>query len=493
VRTFYEKEFAQKDMDYQKDDKTRIAGFNDAPSPDDGGSHQDTYQQAAPSPNPYWQGPPKEDPYRPAPTPSPDPYQPAPPTPDFYRPAPPTPEPYRPAPSAPEPYRPAPVTPEPYRPAPTTLVPRRPAPSAPDPYQPAQPAPDLYRLSSQQDDMWFVVDLPGRPVEYPLRHGESVTLGRDAAQNIFIEDKTLSRSHLVMQRNGDRITIQVMGLNGLVYANQVYKSTTLEVAVPATLTVGNVACRIKKKFDSDATIMMSDPASAARQRPGAGLPPNDGAFASRPPQASFSPQPSSPSPPFSGNPPFGGIGEAEKFPFPDSQPIPPVFPAGQPAAAFPDRPYSPPSFDFGSNNATGGSRDGLSNESIYANEGEGKPKGNKNLMLIGGAGLGVLVLATCLFFWLRSPSPMADGEKETGQSTATKAPAPAPVPSAPEQAAPQPKMNNLYAQYLNKAKRFIEEGNNKDACDYLKDIPSTSAYRNEAVELAKQISDCKLE
>ena len=512
-------------MDYQKDDKTRIGGFNNAPSPDDGGSHQDIYQQAAPSPNPYWQGPPKEDPYRPAPTAAPEPYQPPAPAafdpyrpppaapepyqpapaafepyrpppaaPEPYQPAPAAPEPYRPPSAAPEPYRPAPpVTPEPYRPAPSTLVPRRQAPAAPDPYQPAQPAPDLYRLSSQQDDMWFVVDIPGRPLEYPLRHGESVSVGRDATQNISIENKTLSRNHLLMQRNGDRITVQVMGLNGLVYANQVYKSTTIEVAVPATLTIGDVLCRIKKKYDSDATILMSDPAAAARQRPGAGSLPNDGSFASRPPSPSYSPQPSSPAQPFSGNPPFGGFAETGKSPFPECQPIPPVFPAGQPASGFSDAPYSPPSFEFGSNPSSGGSRDGMSNESIYANDGEGKAKGSKNLLLFGGAGVGILVLATCLFFWLRSPAKVEEGGKEAGQSTATKAPAAVPAPSPPEQATTQPKTNNLYAQYLSKAKRYIEEGNTKDACDYLKDIPPTSAYRTEAVELAKQISDCKLE
>ena len=55
-------------------------------------------------------------------------------------------------------------------------------------------------------------------------------------------DKTLSRNHLILTRHGDRIGIQVLGLNGLVHAGRVYKSTDLEVNAPCTLTLGNVAC-----------------------------------------------------------------------------------------------------------------------------------------------------------------------------------------------------------------------------------------------------------
>jgi hypothetical protein len=97
-------------------------------------------------------------------------------------------------------------------------------------------------------------------------------------------------------------------------------------------------------------------------------------------------------------------------------------------------------------------------------------------------------VAIGLFFWLRSPAP-------------AKAPPP-PVAAPPIAALPQPAAsgcasgqgtNNLYAKYLSKARVFLQEGNKKDACDYLKDIPQSSACWAEAVELAKQIEDCKLE
>jgi hypothetical protein len=54
-------------------------------------------------------------------------------------------------------------------------------------------------------------------------------------------------------------------------------------------------------------------------------------------------------------------------------------------------------------------------------------------------------------------------------------------------------INTLYAKYLAKAKGYLEEGNTKDACDYLKDIPPTSACWDEAVALSKKIDGCKLE
>ena len=104
-------------------------------------------------------------------------------------------------------------------------------------------------------------------------------------------------------------------------------------------------------------------------------------------------------------------------------------------------------------------------------------------------GLGVLVVvAVSLFFWLRNPF----STKEVGNKVEQSLPAKAPDPSPSKQDIPQPQTNNLYGQYLTKAKHYVEEGKYMDACDYLKDIPPTSAYRTEAVELAKQIPNCKL-
>jgi hypothetical protein len=56
---------------------------------------------------------------------------------------------------------------------------------------------------------------------------------------------------------------------------------------------------------------------------------------------------------------------------------------------------------------------------------------------------------------------------------------------------PQP-TSSLHSHYLSKAKSYLAEGKPLDACDYLKDIPSTSPLRSEAVELAKQIPGCTL-
>jgi|GEM_PF-5814769 len=335
--------------------------------------------------------------------------------------------------------------------------------------------------------MWFVADLPGNPIRYPLRYGEVVTLGRDSSQNIVIEDKTLSRNHLVLQRNGDRINVQVLGLNGLVYANQLYKSTTLEVAAPASLTIGNVACKIDKKIDTDATVLMNNPAAAAQQRSGSGMPSSGGAFPSRPASPAYpmpAAQPWGESQPFSPAPP-----EGDKFPFPSSQPIPPVFPAGQQAPGFPPPSYTPPSFDFGSNAPpSAGSHGGAAHETPSVYGGGEKPKGNKNMLFIGGGiGAAVLIVGIGLFFWLKSPAPV-----QTPPPPAVALPA-VPLSQPAASGCVSGQGNNLYAKYLSKAKVFLQEGNKKDACDYLKDIPQSSACWAEAVELAKQIEDCKFE
>ena len=504
------KELGLNNMDnhFSKDDKTRIGGFN-APPPADG-RPPEVNQGPPPSPNPFWQSsppaealppaaaPPAAEPYQP-PAQAAAPAWPPPPVVEPYSP-PPVAEPYRPPPAAApawppppaaEPYQP-PSQPaaEPYRPPPQPVVePYRP-PQQAEPYRPPQPAADLYQLSSQQDDMWFVVDLPGNAIRFPLRFGEVITLGRDGGQNIVIDDKTLSRNHLLLQRNGDRITVQVLGLNGLVYANQIHKSTTIEVAVPATLTIGNVACKIEKKFDTDATVLMNNPASAAQQRPGAGAPAQSGAFASRPASPAYptpAAQPWGESQPFSAAPP-----EGDKFPFPSNQPIPPVFQAGQQAPGFPPPSYTPPSFDFGPNDPPpgGGSRAGSAYETPSVYGGGEKPKGNKNLLFIGGGiGAAVLVVGIGLFFWLKSPAPV----KTPPPPAAVALPVvPLAQPAASGCASGQG-TNNLYAKYLSKAKVFLQEGNKKDACDYLKDIPQSSACWAEAVELAKKIEDCRIE
>lgn len=422
-----------KNMDdhFPKDDKTRIrGGFNPPPVHADNGQPEAS-PPATPSPPPYWQSPPRE---------------------DFHHQA-----------AAPPP--------------------------APEPFRPAQPAPDLYRLSTQQDDMWFVVDLPGGPVKYPLRHGETVTLGREASQNIVIEDKTLSRSHLIMRRNGDLVTVQVLGLNGMVYANRVHKSTTLDIAVPASLTIGNVACKIDKKYDSDATILMSDPASSSRQVSGSGLPQEGSFSAQRPASPSYSPPSLSPGRPLSESRPFAPI-PPEKFPFSTSQPIPPVFSAGQQVPGAPPSSYSSQSYTPGPTIPPMGGREETPYETPPSYQQGGAAKSNgKALIIWGGMGVAVLVVAIGLFFWLRNPSP----------PSAPPLPLSPPLSSSPSSVAPAglcvpgPGANNLYAKYLAKAKGYLEEGNTKDACDYLKDIPPTSACWNEAVVLSKKIDGCKLE
>jgi hypothetical protein len=325
-----------------------------------------------------------------------------------------------------------------------------------------QPVPDLHQFSVPQEDLWFVADLPEGSIKYPLHNGKSVTLGRDVSQDIVIKDKTLSRSHLVLHRNGDLITVQVLGLNGLVYANQVHKSTTLDIIAPASLAIGNVGCKFDKKYDTDATILMNNPASTSRQSLRT-APANNGQFSGyRPEPPSFSSQP-----------------------FASDQPVSPVFQGvmqQQPVMPPAPNPYSP-SVTPGVNIEPEANVYKTLYNSGYLNG----FKVDKNILMLSTCiGLAFLVIILVIFFWQRNPSP-----------SATVVPPPvvnlAPQPTAAGLCTSLQGTNNLYSILLRKAKSYLEDGNMQDSCDYLKDIPPTSACWSEALTLSKQIENCNLE
>lgn len=348
---------------------------------------------------------------------------------------------------------------------------------------------------SCQDDMWFVVDLPGKTSEYPIRPGELITVGRDESQNIVIDDKTLSREHLTLQRNGDRVRIQVQGLNGCVHNGQVYKSTTIEIIAPASITLGKTSCRIKKQLDTEATIMI-DPLAAGKEpsTSGAGgLDPFD-----KPSPPSFS-QPSSG---------LGGLAE------PTIHRVKTDAPGYNPPGTHPDhKPQSQGSSDLITDNQP---------HSIRQPQGFGPcpdtPGKNGKLfgsdlvpsflrlgLLVRGSNrlwLGVIALALLLigggvFYWWNSqPRKVASGvSRQAGEGRVTPQPMlpPQPVPAQRNVTITPSPDNNLHARIYSEAVRLVNEKNFKDACDYLKDIPAGSAYRERAIELAQRIGACKLD
>lgn len=357
------------------------------------------------------------------------------------------------------------------------------APNPPTSLQgPSFSSPEYQTYAAPQDDMWFEVEQADPANVHPLREGQLVTVGRDTNQDIVIIDKTLSRNHLILQRSGDRIAVQVLGLNGLVYASQVYKSTNLEVIVPCSLTIGNVTCRIRKKIDNDATILMSDPAAIARHLPGAAVPPLERPSRSSPPVW----------PPSENQGPFGQPPANDKSFFAADQPNVPVFPTGQAEVRFPSTQPTQPAYEFRQPALPGQSGDRPFAGAASAPDHGKKGPLNTKLLLYGGLGLGLLLaVGVGLYFWLRSPaSPPVESSRQTPPA-ATQAPPVAPPPPA-KQGEPQAPTSSLHSHYLSKAKSYLTEGKPLDACDYLKDIPSTSPLRSEAVELAKQIPGCTL-
>jgi hypothetical protein len=318
----------------------------------------------------------------------------------------------------------------------------------------------------QEDDLLFVVDGAGGGREYPLRSGQRVSVGREATQDIVINDRTLSRNHLIVQRTGERVTVQIIGLNGMVHNGATLKSQSIDLSAPVAFTVGKIPCRIKKKIDSDATILMSSP--AASPAPGMGVSP-------------------AASPSFQPTPPPGGAGASFQTPAPGGF----GSPAPQPQAAAPAMPSTPapsPGFDdfdtpdFADDTFAGGNEDQFQ---PVAAPGGGSKKG----LIIGGIVVAVLVIGVVLFFLFggSSDDEAVDLGNDEGAVVEKSADlAPVTVPVDPGQS------NDLHGKYYTEAYKLFSDGDPAMACDYLKDIPISSVYREKAENLASEMGNCNL-
>ena len=352
-------------------------------------------------------------------------------------------------------------------------APTRPAPPSPPPPPPPQ----------MEDDLLFVAELASGITEVPLSSGVRMTVGRSNDQNIILDDKTLSRQHLILERSGDRVKIQVIGLNGMVHNRVTHKSTTVEIAAPATFTVGRVLCRLRKKIDVDATLFMANPAELAQ---GSGT--ATGATAS---PAAPSPQPQQDQPGnFQSPPPSTPFSDQEKFPGDyDSET------GNFQSASFLESAQEKRFDDFDGKSSFddpfSGQQSGLgaqpsSSDTFFSNK--------KHLFIAGG--IAVVVLVAVIIFMV--------GGKSTNENLAPPQPpirtvpraeqtaeAPASTP-APPVAQVDTKNYNLHSRFYNEAYRYYNEKNFTMACDYLKDIPSTSAFRERAENLSNNMADCDL-
>ena len=308
-----------------------------------------------------------------------------------------------------------------------------------------------------EDELVFEAKTATGPVEKLLTSGRRLTVGRDPSQDIILDERTLSREHLVLERRGDKVIVQVLGLNGLVHNGVSHKSATLEMTAPASFTVGGILCRLRRKDDADATLFMADPAQFAR----AGQP----------------------------------------APERDSRPaVPPPFPGGDFAGAVSTSQPAPASVF----SPSGGSAfDDFSGQSAWSDPfaqpaGSGmksrpalEKKGNSRMLIIGGTVLLIVLLVIALvFFFLQGK---VEPRRTPPPATQPVVPAPAPVAAAPARTDADPKNYNQHGTSFNEAYRYYNEGNYTLACDFLQDIPATSAFRERAEKLAKEMGNCTLQ
>lgn len=103
-----------------------------------------------------------------------------------------------------------------------------------------------------EPDMFFVVQ--GDDVrKYPIKDGGLLTVGRNANQDVVLQDVMVSREHIVIRRTGFRVSIEIKGQNGLKMDGKLYMRETID-NISHLFQIGKTVCRI----ESDATVLMKD-------------------------------------------------------------------------------------------------------------------------------------------------------------------------------------------------------------------------------------------
>ena len=344
--------------------------------------------------------------------------------------------------------------------------------------------------STPEDDLLFIAEMPTGPLEFPLVSGTRMTVGRENSQNIVVNDKTLSRHHLILERKGDTVTIQILGLNGLVHNGITHKSKTIEISAPSSFTIGKITCRLKKKVDSDATLFMADPAQfAQKDARNKSVPPpfpEPNAKWSDFPQQSF-PQDSSQAPP----PPIPPKDFSSNFESEQKKKDSSPFSTSSSSPSFEDFDGQSSWDDPFSSSQQNQQHKG----SLFSFISELTPQ--LKYAIIGGAVLLVIIIVALVFF-LKGKSPE---DQVIQQAPIPYVPVPETPPvtqtTPPQEAVsteqPNTKNYNLHGRYFNEAYRYYNEGNYIMSCDYLKDIPRNSAFRERAENLALQMGSCNLD
>ena len=106
--------------------------------------------------------------------------------------------------------------------------------------------------ADDMDDMWLIVENTG--AKTIIRDRSRTRIGRGGNQDVVIPDdgKRISREHLIISRQGNKIEIEVSGLNGAVINDEVYeKGERPSFSPPLKIEMGNIVLNI----DTDLTVL----------------------------------------------------------------------------------------------------------------------------------------------------------------------------------------------------------------------------------------------
>lgn len=114
---------------------------------------------------------------------------------------------------------------------------------------------DLQSERREENLLFFLEDDPENKLF--LQSGEIVTVGRSIESNFFVANKTISRNHLTITREGNGVNIEIHGRNGLYMDNELHMGPLLNITPPASFTIGDASCRLEFEVDEDKTIIVT--------------------------------------------------------------------------------------------------------------------------------------------------------------------------------------------------------------------------------------------
>lgn len=331
------------------------------------------------------------------------------------------------------------------------------------------------RDTREENLLFFLGDDPENKLF--LQSGEGVTVGRSIESDFFIENKTISRKHLTITRQGHGVNIEIHGRNGLYMDDELHMGPLVDIKPPLSFTIGDVACSIELEIDEDATIIVT-----ADQRVGmkkAVRPQAQPNFHSSPEpgtEKSFAPSPNDtfiPSDIPSEAPVLNEIMPQNQADYRPTElkkqaytaPPEPAF--EQPAPGMAQTQFEPVPKAKGS----------LGGEKLSVLKGIGA---NKNNMIIAGIIAVAVLIIIFIFFILftgqpdKSEPPLVSPQKISEQA-----------PSTPSDGAAQ----NSHQTFFDLANELIKSGDTVTARDVLNDIPEDSPYYSRAKKLLEKLPE----